>query len=58
MIETKAMGYAGASIVARYKELLMAEVPHRVYLILSHRPKRVVDLALSTVGLAGIAVAT
>ena len=41
MIETKAMGYAGASIVARYKELLMAEVPHRVYLILSHRPKRV-----------------
>jgi hypothetical protein len=57
MIETKAMGNAGAAVVAGYKELLVAEVPHRVDLILSHRSKGVVDLALSTLGLAGIAIA-
>src|SRR6266850_5456325 len=58
MIETKAMCSAGAAVVTRHKKLLMAEVPHRLHLILSHRSKRVVDVALSTVGLAGIAIAS
>jgi hypothetical protein len=56
MIETKAMGSAGTAVVARYEELVMAEVPHRFHLVLSHRSKWVLDVAVSTIGLAGIAV--
>jgi hypothetical protein len=58
VIEAKTMCSAGAAVVTRYEEPLIAEVPHRLYLILSHRSKRVVDLTLAAIGLAGIAVAS
>src|SRR5262249_45373698 len=56
VIEAKAMCNPGAAVVARNKESLIAEVPHRLDLIQCHRSKRVVDLTLATVGLAGIAI--
>jgi hypothetical protein len=57
VIEAKTMCSTSAAVVTRYKEPLVAEVPHRLHLILSHRSEGVVDLTLTAVGLAGIAVA-
>jgi hypothetical protein len=58
MIEAKTMCRAGAAVVTRHEKPLIAEGPHRLHLILSHRAKRVVDVTLAAVGFARIAVAS
>jgi hypothetical protein len=56
MVHGKAVRHAGAAIVSGHEEALMPEAPHRLHLVLRHRPKRIIDVPLAPIGLAGIAI--